>query len=60
MIVLETALPAKFNETIREALGAMRNVRPVLKTSKRLPQRFVVMPADVQAMKDYIRQHTGL
>ena len=60
MIVLETALPAKFNETIREALGRDAERPAGFENIEALPQRFVVMPADVQAMKDYIRQHTGL
>ena len=60
MIVLETALPAKFNETIREALGHDAERPAGFENIEALPQRFVVMPADVQAMKDYIRQHTGL
>jgi threonine synthase len=60
MIVLETALPAKFNETIREALGHDAERPSGFENIEALPQRFVVMPADVQAMKDYIRQHTGL
>lgn len=60
MIVLETALPAKFNETIREALGHDAERPAGFENIEALPQRFVVMPADVQAMKAYIRQHTGL
>jgi threonine synthase len=35
MIVLETALAAKFNETILEALGRMPSVRPASRTSRR-------------------------
>ncbi|TFV99498.1 threonine synthase [Oxalobacteraceae bacterium OM1] len=60
MIVLETALPAKFNETIREALGRDAE-RPVgFENIEALPQRFTVMPADVQKVKAFIAEHTGL
>ena len=60
MIVLETALPAKFAETIREALGpdAPAPQRPLsLQGIEQLPRRFSVMAADAQAVKDYIAEH---
>jgi threonine synthase len=60
MIVLETALPAKFNETILEALGTDAERPPGFENIEDLPQRFVVMPADVVKMKDYIASNTGL
>jgi threonine synthase len=54
MIVLETAQPAKFEETIREALGT-EPVRPAdLAGIEKLPQRVVVMAPDVEAVKRYI------
>jgi threonine synthase len=54
MIVLETAQPAKFEETIREALGA-EPVRPAdLAGIEQLPQRVEVMAPDVEAIKRYI------
>jgi threonine synthase len=54
MIVLETALPAKFAETVVEALGS-QPVRPTgMEHLESLPQRFEVMDADVAAMKAYI------
>lgn len=59
MIVLETALPAKFNETIREALG-QDAVRPAgFENIESLPQRFEVMQPDVDAVKRYIADHIG-
>jgi threonine synthase len=59
MIVLETALPAKFSETVVEALGR-EPVRPAgMENLESLPQRFEVMDADVAAMKDYIARHAG-
>jgi threonine synthase len=54
MIVLETAQPAKFEETISEALGT-EPVRPAdLKGIESLPQRVVVMAPDVAAIKQFI------
>ncbi len=54
MVVLETAQPAKFEETIREALGR-EPVRPAgLAGIENLPQRVVVMAPDVEAVKRYI------
>jgi threonine synthase len=57
MIVLETAQPAKFEETIREALGA-EPVRPAdLAGIESLPQRVVVMAPEVAAIKQFIVEH---
>jgi threonine synthase len=54
MIVLETAQPAKFEETIREALG-QEPVRPAdLVGIEKLPQRVDVMAPDVEAVKRYL------
>ena len=54
MIVLETAQPAKFEETIREALGT-EPVRPAeLKGIEALEQRVVVMDPDVNAIKQFV------
>lgn len=60
MIVLETALPAKFNETIQEALGRDAERPAGFENIEALPQRFEVMSADVAEMKAFIAQHTGL
>jgi len=60
MIVLETALAAKFNETILEALGQDAERPAGFDNIEALPQRFVVMSADVEKMKDYIASNTGL
>lgn len=57
MLICETALAAKFEETIQEALGH-RPVRPAhLNSIENLPQRSVTMDVDVDLLKDYIRQH---
>jgi threonine synthase len=60
MIVLETALPAKFNETIREALGRDAERPAGFENIESLPQRFDVMAPDVAEIKRYITKHTGL
>lgn len=60
MIVLETALPAKFNETIREALGRDAERPAGFENIEALPQRYEVMAPDVEKMKAFIAKHTGL
>jgi threonine synthase len=60
MIVLETALAAKFNETILEALGTDAARPSGFEDIETLPQRFVVMHANVGEMKAFIAAHTGL
>lgn len=59
MLVLETALPAKFEDSIREALGR-DPVRPAgMEDLESLPQRFEVMDADADAIKQYIVTKTA-
>ncbi|MEG1055787.1 MAG: threonine synthase, partial [Janthinobacterium sp.] len=60
MIVLETALAAKFNETILEALGVDAERPAGFENIEDLPQKFVVMGTDVDKMKAYIASNTGL
>ena len=55
MLVLETALPAKFGETIQEATGAPAPVPEHLKALSDLPQKVVIMDNDVEAIRDYIK-----
>ena len=54
LICLETALPAKFAETIQEALGREPERPDSMVGIEDLPQRCVVMEADVAKLKDYI------
>ncbi|MBK8453355.1 MAG: threonine synthase [Thiofilum sp.] len=58
MIVLETALPAKFAESIREALDQDPPRPKGMENLETLPQRFEVMDASVDAIKHYITLHT--
>jgi len=60
MIVLETALPAKFNETIREALGRDAERPAGFENIEALPQRLDVMEADAAAVKSFVAKYTGL
>jgi threonine synthase len=54
MLVLETALPAKFEDAMVEALGAVPERPSALIGIEALPQRFDVMDFDVAAIKQYI------
>ena len=58
MVVLETALPAKFEDAIQEALGHAPERPSDLAGLEGLPQRFEVMDADIAAVKRYIAEHT--
>jgi threonine synthase len=57
MLVLETALPAKFAATIQEALGRDPERPAALQGLESLPKRFTVMPVDADAVKRYIESH---
>ena len=57
MIVLETALPIKFAETIVEALGRQPERPARFEGIEALPKRVVRMVADADAIKAYITQH---
>jgi len=57
VLVLETALPAKFADTIREALGREPERPAALEGIECLPQRVEVMAPDVEAVKRFIAEH---
>ncbi len=57
MLVLETALPAKFASTIVEALGLEPSRPAGLEDIEALPKRVTVMPVDTQAVKAFIEAH---
>jgi len=54
LICIETALPAKFASTIREALGRDPERPPAYEALETRPQRFDVLPADVARVRAYI------
>jgi threonine synthase len=57
MIVLETALPIKFAETIVEALGHEPERPARFEGIEALPKRVHVMPADTAAVQRYVTAH---
>lgn len=57
MIVLETALPIKFEETIEIALGRPAECPPAFKNIKSLPQRVENIDADINQVKNFITTH---
>jgi len=57
LICLETAQPAKFEDTIREALGREPERPAAMEGIENLPQRVVVMVADVHAVQDFITKN---
>jgi threonine synthase len=59
MIVLETALPIKFAETIEEALGQLPPRPAKFEGIEALPKRVQRMPADAAQVKAYIAAHTS-
>ncbi len=57
MLVLETALPIKFAATLVEALGQEPPRPPRFEGIEALPRRVLVMPVDVQGVKQLIETH---
>jgi threonine synthase len=57
LLCLETALPVKFSQTIREALGRDPERAKRLENLEKLPQRFTVIERDTDAVKRYIEDH---
>src|SRR5258705_987755 len=57
MICLETALPAKFDATIVEALGVHAQRPPGFEGIEDRPQRVAVMKPDADAVKRFIDEH---
>jgi threonine synthase len=54
MVVMETALPAKFAATIREAIGRDPELPTGLRELESLPRRCTVMPVDAGQVKQFI------
>jgi threonine synthase len=59
MICLETALPAKFAETIVEAIGREPERPAGYAGIESRPQRFTVLPVDVARLKAFVEAHAG-
>lgn len=60
MVVLETALPAKFEETIVEAIGRPPERPVALKGIESLPQRVTVMEISADQVKRFIAERIGI
>jgi threonine synthase len=59
LVCVETALPAKFAATIREALGHDPERPAVYADLESRPQHSTLLPPDVGRVKDYIVAHAG-
>ena len=59
MVVLETALAVKFEDTLVEALGRTPERPAALRGIEDLPQRVTVMDVDASAVKRYIEEMIG-
>ena len=59
LVCLETALPLKFAQTVRDALGRDPEIPPAFEGLEQLPQRFTVLGADVAAVRDFIVRSCG-
>jgi threonine synthase len=60
LVCIETALPAKFAETIREALGREPDRPAVYADLEARPQRSTPLPAEVERVKAYVASHAGV
>jgi threonine synthase len=54
MIVLETALPIKFEKSVFEAIGVYPERPPQLKNLESLDQRYEVFNSDTDQVKNFI------
>jgi threonine synthase len=59
LVCLETALPAKFSVTIREALGFDPPLPSAYANLASKPQRFTLLPADAGRVKAFVAAHAG-
>jgi threonine synthase len=59
LICAETALPAKFEESIFQALNRAPERPAGYEQLETLPQRFTLMDADVTQIKAFIAQHAA-
>ena len=57
IICLATAHPCKFPEAVEEAIGRPPEIPQKMKELEKLPQRFDILPASVERVKEYIKEH---
>ena len=58
LVCMETAQPAKFAATIREAIGLEPERPAAFRDIEKRPQRFAVVPPDAVAVKSHIEKHS--
>ena len=58
LVCLETALPIKFEQTLREALGHGAACPPAFRDIEARPQRVAVLPPDPDLVKSFIEERT--
>ena len=59
LVVIETAQPAKFADTIHEALGIEVPVPKGYESLANLPEKTTRIEADTEAVKQFIAEHTN-
>jgi len=59
LVCMETAQPAKFAETIREALGRSPDRPAGFEDLEKLPQRVEIVDADAAAVRRHIERHAA-
>jgi threonine synthase len=60
LVVLSTAHPAKFPETVKAATGVEPVLPPQVLAIRKKPERFERLPADVEAVKAVVREVMGV
>lgn len=60
MLVLETALPAKFADVIKEAVGIDAPIPAHLRNLASLPQRVTSLDCEAGLVRDYIKAHAAI
>ena len=57
IVCLATAHPCKFPEAVERAIGKPVEMPERIKGLEKLPQRYEVMPPEVERVKSYVREH---
>jgi threonine synthase len=54
VVFLSTAHPAKFRETVEEAIGSKIDLPPAISKALERPERYLPIPAEYGALKEYL------
>jgi len=57
LICLATAHPAKFGETVKKATGLDPALPPAFQGIDKLEKKLVTLPAEIEAIKQYVNAH---